>query len=86
MRYWPLCPRQDSETRELLQQLIRQDLGFVLRHWREASYDLWEEELGGHYYTRLVHLGALMHGKAWLRSTVPPPARAAEEAKDLSRL
>lgn len=66
MRYWPLSPSRDSETKCLLQELIRQDLGFVVRHWREASYDLWEEELGGHYYTRLVHLGALVHGKVWL--------------------
>jgi len=68
MRYWPLCPRHDGETKGLLQKLIRQDLTFVARHWREASYDLWEEELGGHYYTRLVHLGALVHGMRWLRS------------------
>ncbi len=36
---------------------------------------------GGHYYTRLVHLGALVHGKAWLRSTgATAEATQAEEA------
>ncbi len=68
MRYWPHCPPGDRETGEALQRLIRQDLAFTLRHCPEPSYDLWEEELGGHYYTRLVQLGALVHGKTWLRS------------------
>lgn len=77
MRYWPLSPAHDSETKSLLQELLLQDLGFVVRHCREASFDLWEEELGGHYYTRLVHLGALLHGMAWLAGA---DAAKAEEA------
>jgi len=77
MRYWPLSPCNDSETRGHLQELIIQDLGFVARHWREASFDLWEEEAGGHYYTCLVNLGALVHGKTWLPAA---DAALAEEA------
>lgn len=69
MRYWPLCPASDPATKDLLRRLIRQDLGFVARHWREPSYDIWEEHPGHHYYTRLLHLAALVHGGPWLRAT-----------------
>lgn len=46
--------------------LIRFDIGFTLRHWREPSYDIWEEELGHHYYTLRVAGAALAEGAAWL--------------------
>ena len=68
MRYWPLCPPDDIETKRLLEQLIRQDLAFVARHCRSPSFDLWEEELGENYYTRLVQLGALTYGLGWYRN------------------
>ena len=47
--------------------LIRFDLGFTLRHWREPSYDIWEEESGHHYYTLRVSAAALAEGAAWLQ-------------------
>ena len=47
-------------------ELIRFDLGFTLRHAREPSYDIWEEELGHHYYTLRVSSVALAEGAAWL--------------------
>jgi len=47
-------------------ELIRFDLGFTLRHAREPSYDIWEEELGHHYYTLRVSAAALAEGAAWL--------------------
>lgn len=46
--------------------LLRADLGFTRRHWREASYDIWEEERGHHYYTLRVSAEALLRGAAWL--------------------
>jgi glucoamylase len=46
--------------------LLRADLGFTRRHWREASYDIWEEEKGHHYYTLRVSAEALRRGAAWL--------------------
>ncbi len=81
MRYWPLCPPHDEELKSLLLKLVRQDLAFVARHCLEPSCDLWEEELGGHYYTRLVHLGALVDGVGWLQSNgATADAARAEEA------
>jgi glucoamylase len=47
-------------------ELIRADLAFVSNHWREPSYDIWEEEQGQHYYTLCVTAAALIAGAAWL--------------------
>jgi len=46
--------------------LIRADLDFTARHWREPSFDIWEEESGRHYYTLRVSAAALDEGAAWL--------------------
>jgi glucoamylase len=51
---------------ELAHALLESDLAFVHRHWREPSFDIWEEELGHHYYTRLVQHAALADGAQWL--------------------
>ncbi|MGZ3695817.1 MAG: glycoside hydrolase family 15 protein [Bdellovibrionota bacterium] len=42
--------------------LIKTDLEYVSHHWRDASFDLWEEELGDHFYTRMVQRKALLLG------------------------
>jgi glucoamylase len=68
IRFWPL-DRLDDATRETMRELIETDLGFIVRHWREPCFDLWEEELGRHYYTRLVHLAALADGAQWMEET-----------------
>ncbi|QFU17537.1 glycoside hydrolase family 15 protein [Microvirga thermotolerans] len=49
-----------------VEALVEQDLAFVERHWREPCYDIWEEESGYHYYTRLVQMEALSAGAEWL--------------------
>lgn len=45
--------------------LLRSDLAYTLRHWREASYDIWEEDLGLHYYTLRLQAAALGEGADW---------------------
>jgi glucoamylase len=57
---------QDGETHAMMIELIGRDIDFVIRHWREASYDIWEEEPGEHYYTRLVQFAALTDAEPWL--------------------
>ena len=47
--------------------LIRFDIDFTLRHWREPSYDIWEEESGHHYYTLRVSAAALAEAAVWLQ-------------------
>lgn len=58
---WP-----DPPSRAEAAELIRFDLAFTLRHAREPSYDIWEEELGHHYYTLRVSAAALAEGATWL--------------------
>ncbi len=48
------------------EQLLRIDLALTAAHWRAASLDIWEEELGHHYFTMRVSMAALLDGAAWL--------------------
>ena len=41
---------------------IKIDLEYVAHHWRESSFDLWEESRGDHFYTRLAQRRALVDG------------------------
>ena len=42
--------------------LIKKDLEYVSHHWREASFDLWEEHLASHFYTLYVQRASLIKG------------------------
>ncbi len=46
----------------LAQEVVRRDLQYVLLRWRDASFDLWEEVQGSHFYTRLAQYQALIAG------------------------
>jgi glucoamylase len=50
------------------EKLLRIDLSFTAARWREPSFDIWEEELGHHYFTLRVSGAALAEGAAWLDS------------------
>jgi glucoamylase len=63
---WAADVPLDAALRAELGALIRFDLGFTLRYWREPSFDIWEEERGHHYYTLRVSAAALAEGAAWL--------------------
>jgi glucoamylase len=41
---------------------IKKDLEYTAHHWREHSFDLWEEEKGLHFYTLLSQHTALQEG------------------------
>lgn len=51
------------------QSLIKTDLEYVSAHWAEASFDLWEEVLGDHFFTLVSQKAALEQG-AWLAQTL----------------
>jgi glucoamylase len=60
---------REAEVRERLYNphqrwstVIKTDLEFVSHHWRDPSFDLWEEVRGAHFYTRLVQRRALLEG------------------------
>jgi glucoamylase len=63
---WAAGGHLDAAVLAEVTRLIRFDLDFTLLHWREPSYDIWEEELGHHYYTLRVAGAALAEGAAWL--------------------
>lgn len=65
LRFIPLVETIASHMIGALARLLDADLGFTLRHWREPSYDIWEEEKGFHYYTRLIQHAALAEGAVW---------------------
>ncbi len=56
----------EAEVSGELAALIRFDLDFTVRHWREPSFDIWEEERGQHYYTLRVAGAALSAGADWI--------------------
>lgn len=41
---------------------IKKDLEYLSHHWKDASYDLWEEVKGVHFYTLMVIRRALIEG------------------------
>jgi glucoamylase len=66
MRFWQRYFFNDAEMCKAARELVEADLAFTYRHWAEPSFDIWEEELGHHYYTRLVQYAALADGAKWL--------------------
>jgi glucoamylase len=63
--HWHGAVRFDEELAVRVDALLRADLRFTLRHWRNASFDIWEEEQGLHYYTLRVAAQALQMGADW---------------------
>jgi glucoamylase len=64
---WASGAPLDAALRSAMNELIRADLEFTLRHWHEPSYDIWEEDSGLHYYTLRVSAAAMAEGAAWLQ-------------------
>jgi glucoamylase len=54
--------------------LIKRDLEYVAHHWREPSFDLWEEELAFHFYTLVAQKTALKKGAILARKMKDPGA------------
>jgi glucoamylase len=50
-------------------ELLRSDLLYTRRHALEPCYDIWEEELGLHYFTLNVSAQALLEGAEWLAAS-----------------
>lgn len=83
LRLRPLVEAHAPHMLDALEKLLDADLGFTLRYWREPSFDIWEEELGAHYYTKLVQHAALADGAA-LHEATGEKARA-REGRDAAR-
>lgn len=59
-----------------LQAPVMRDLLFVASNWSSPSFDLWEEEEGDHFYTRMVQHRALVMGAQFARRVVNDRATA----------
>jgi glucoamylase len=57
-----------ADTLADAERLLRIDLALTAVHWRELSLDIWEEELGHHYFTMRVAAAALNEGAQWLQT------------------
>ena len=74
-------------VREAEIALLKQDLAFVLAHARRPCFDIWEEEIGLHYYTLSVAEAALTAGAAWFVSSDPKfSSDCQREGDDLATL
>ncbi len=66
------------------ERLLRIDLALTAAHWREPSLDIWEEELGHHYFTLRVAAAALNEGAEWLQLAGEAPEAAALRSEALA--
>ncbi len=62
---WHPHVHADEPRAQALAQLLRHDLSFVLAHWSEPAFDMWEEQRGLHYHTLAVSAAALAAGADW---------------------
>jgi glucoamylase len=65
VRWLRELPQLDATLRSVVREVIAADLAFTLSHLPRNSFDIWEEECGEHYYTRLVQSEACTQGAAW---------------------
>jgi glucoamylase len=72
---WLRDARFDAKTTVAAQTLLQHDLAFTLQHWSVPCFDIWEEELGLHYYALRVSAAALELGSQWLGQHGYPLAR-----------
>lgn len=84
MRFFSLHAFRERAD-EAASTLLRYDLDYTLSHWREPCYDLWEENLGFHYHTRLVQHAALSAGAEFLakEGDTTRAASCADAAREL---
>ena len=51
-----LINNYSSTIENLVVKINEKDIKYILENYNKPSFDLWEENLGWHYYTRLVQL------------------------------
>ncbi|CAN3374376.1 hypothetical protein DIURU_000745 [Diutina rugosa] len=52
----------DKKGHKIYEDVVRYDLEYVLEHWQQPGFDLWEEIEGLHFYTALVQSRAIEVG------------------------
>ena len=46
--------KYETLIHQLILPIIQKDLEYILNNYRKVSYDIWEENKGWHFYTRMV--------------------------------
>ena len=64
-----------------LETLLRLDLAYVHRFGPEPCFDIWEEDVGLHYYTLRISAAALGQGAQWLETQPDCTPRDVELAR-----
>jgi glucoamylase len=85
---WRQSAHFEPDLNGLIDALLRTDLEFTRRRWREACFDIWEEEKGLHYYTLRVAAAALEGGAGWyqLRGETAEAVACRADAAEILRL
>ncbi|HEX3602891.1 MAG TPA: glycoside hydrolase family 15 protein [Steroidobacteraceae bacterium] len=78
--HWRSAAPLDSGLTAEVDALLRSDLRYTQRHWRENCFDIWEEEKGLHYYTLRTAATALETGADWLERQGEPAEAAVYRA------
>ncbi|MCK5393467.1 MAG: hypothetical protein KAI91_03955, partial [Candidatus Omnitrophica bacterium] len=55
---------KDIEEAQAVYLVIKEDLDYLAEHWQDRCYDLWEDLMGYHFWTRMVQRRALLKGAA----------------------
>jgi glucoamylase len=63
----------ESDLCKAVTRLLHTDIDFLLAHWDEPDFDMWEEEKGRNYYTERLAATALERAAGWLDSQAPNP-------------
>lgn len=63
-----------TESPDKTTSLIKRDLEYIAHHYKEKSFDLWEEKPGHHFYNLMVQRAALIEGAALARKMKDPKA------------
>jgi glucoamylase len=85
LRFWQAGTSSSGAARARLGAMIRRDLDYTLGRCGAPGFDIWEEEFGHHYYTRLVQATALRDGAGWAREQ-GDDARQAEYGEAAAQL
>jgi glucoamylase len=59
LRRWLQLPSLEPALRAGASRLLQADLDYTRAFWHDPSYDIWEEDLGLHYYTLCTAAAAL---------------------------
>jgi glucoamylase len=59
LKRWLQLPGLEPALQASASRLLQADLAYTRRHWHEPCYDIWEEDLGLHYYTLCTAAAAL---------------------------